>query len=83
VRYQQALLDAGYDASPIVALAATPDDAPDVLDDMRTTLLDLSELLQQESHFAADIVAALSGLAEIRAQSVRATPPTILPRDLP
>ena len=83
LRYQRALLAAGYDASPIVALAATPDDTTDVLDDLRTTLLELSEQLQQESHFTADIVAALSGLAEIREQAVRAKPPTILPRDLP
>jgi hypothetical protein len=81
--YWQALQDAGYDASPIVALSATSDDTPDVFDDMRATLLDLSEQLQHESHFAADIVAALSGLAEIQAQAARAERPTILPRDPP
>jgi hypothetical protein len=80
-RYQQALQDAGYDPSPIVALSAASEEAPDVLDELRTTLLDLSEQLQQESHFSADIVAALSGLAEIQEQAARAARPTILPLD--
>ena len=82
VQYQRALVDAGYDASPIVALTTSVDDAPNVLDDLRATLLELSEQLQEE-RFSADIIAALGGLPELQQRAARAAQPTSLPRDPP
>jgi hypothetical protein len=83
LQYQRALVDAGYDASPIVALTTSVDDVPNVLDDLRATLLELSEQLQEETRFSTHIIAALGGLPQLQQQAARAAQPTTLPPDPP
>jgi len=83
VLYERALEDAGYDVSPIVALAAGADESPTVLDELRATLLSLSEQLQDEDRINIDIVAALTGLPELQNQTAAAMRPTTLPRNPP
>jgi hypothetical protein len=83
VLYERALEDAGYDVSPIVALAPGADESPTVLDELRATLLSLSEQLQDEDRINIDIVAALTGLPELQNQTAAAMRPTTLPRNPP
>ena len=74
--YERALEDAGYDLSPIVALAPGADETPTVLDELRATLLGLSEQLQDGDRINIDIVAALTGLPELQNQTAAALRPT-------
>ncbi len=81
--YERALQQAGYDTTPIVALTPAAEDPPTVLDDLRATLLELSEQLGQDDRFTIDIVAALTGLSGLHQQTGAATQPTTPPHDLP
>lgn len=82
-QYLHALEDAGVDTSPIVSLLPANDDETSVLDDLRATLLNLSDQLQQDALLRDEVIAALSQLPGLQERMAAAEPTTIPPRDPP